>query len=48
MIVSRFLTPTVEDPRAFVEAEVPLEQLTEVKTSDAADTAVNLPKIGRP
>jgi protein phosphatase len=40
-IVANFLTPKVDEPRAFVEAEVPLEMLTE-QASDTGDTTVNL------
>jgi protein phosphatase len=49
VVVARFLAPSADQPRAFVEAEVPLEQLTTAKLDDksAADTAVNLPKVGR-
>ncbi|HJQ80436.1 MAG TPA: hypothetical protein VJ828_10800 [Lacipirellulaceae bacterium] len=37
MIVSHFFTPKLEDPRAFVEAEVPLEVLT-APVSDTSKT----------
>jgi PPM family protein phosphatase len=46
LIVSTFLAPKVDDPRAFVEAEVPLEQLTE-HVSNTADTTVNLKAVGK-
>jgi protein phosphatase len=45
-IVTRFLAPKAEEDRAFVEAEVPLEQLTELKSDTEAPT-VSLPKAGR-
>jgi len=40
LIVSRFLAPREDEPRAFVEAEVPLEQLT-VPNDDTSKTTVN-------
>jgi protein phosphatase len=43
-IVANFLTPKMDEPRAFVEAEVPLEMLTE-QASDTADTTVNLKRV---
>jgi len=46
LIVSNFLAPTVDEPRAFVEAEVPLEQLTE-HASNTADTTVNMKAVGK-
>lgn len=46
VIVSNFLAPTVDDPRAFVEAEIPLEQLT-TQASDTGDTTVNLKAVGK-
>jgi serine/threonine protein phosphatase PrpC len=39
VIVSRFLSPEQEDSRAFVEAEVPLEELT-AASEDTAKTAI--------
>jgi PPM family protein phosphatase len=39
VIVSHFLAPSVEDSRAFVEAEVPLEELTSA-TSETSKTIV--------
>jgi serine/threonine protein phosphatase PrpC len=39
VIVSHFLPPQCEEPRAFVEAEVPLEELTS-GTSEASKTVV--------
>jgi serine/threonine protein phosphatase PrpC len=39
VVVSRFLTPELDEPRAYVEAEVPLENLT-TATSDMAKTVV--------
>ncbi len=49
VIVAKLLAPQVDRPAAFVEAEVPLEQLTMKKLDDvsAAETTVNLPKVGR-
>jgi serine/threonine protein phosphatase PrpC len=44
LIIANFLTPKVDDPRAFVEAEVPLATLTE-KVSNTADTTVNLKQV---
>jgi protein phosphatase len=44
-IVANFLTPKVDEPRAFVEAEVPLEMLTEQKAADTADTTVSLKRV---
>jgi serine/threonine protein phosphatase PrpC len=44
LIVANFLTPKVDEPRAFVEAEVPLEMLTEM-ASEAADTTVSLKRV---
>ena len=37
VIVSHFFTPKLEEPRAFVEAEVPLEVLT-APVSDTSET----------
>jgi serine/threonine protein phosphatase PrpC len=42
LIVSYFKSPKIEEPKAFVEAEVPLETLTTQTANDAADTAINL------
>jgi serine/threonine protein phosphatase PrpC len=36
VIVSRFLSPQLDEPRAFVEAEVPLEELT----TGSTDTSI--------
>jgi protein phosphatase len=41
VVVSYFKSPKVEEPKAFVEAEVPLETLTTQAASDTSDTAVN-------
>jgi protein phosphatase len=40
LIISHFLAPTAEIPRAFVETEVPIEQLTIPQPTDAADTVI--------
>jgi protein phosphatase len=42
LIVARFLAPQDDEPRAFVEAEVPLEQLTAPPDDDTTKTTVNM------
>ena len=39
VIVSHFLSPQLDEPRAFVEAEVPLEELT-AASSETSETVV--------
>jgi protein phosphatase len=40
LIIAHFLAPAAEIPRAFVETEVPIEQLTIPKPTDAAETVI--------
>ena len=46
VIVSHFLSPQLDEPRAFVEAEVPLEELT-AGSSDSSNklTASDSPSV---
>ena len=45
-IVSRFFSPTFDQARAFVEVEVPLEELT-APPSETAETTVGFPAVER-
>jgi protein phosphatase len=45
VIVSHFLSPQLDEPRAFVEAEVPLEELTTASSDTSKTVTISQPPI---
>jgi hypothetical protein len=40
LVVARFLAPQKDEPRAFVEAEIPLDELTRLSAAATKSTAI--------